>query len=360
MLHLGESLGDTRGLGTQEVHGYEWSGDLRDSGTRRLDTGEGSWGWPLSSHGVCKREGPGRAGTRPPRLQVHWWCELEGLWGGGGGRIPRSMCASCCTVCGRDTACQAGAAAEQLDPPESQALGAWSGPHAILLVSPASGPSTSTWHGSWLAVRFPAGQRQELRDTPAHAHTANPLLGRGGKRGAVCRSRSRPRSRCRPAPVLRLRACTGVERAALSTGSQPPAVARLGNGEESVVRDRTVTSGEPGGGCSASCHGHRVMGRATIKRWGPCLMRLLSQEGPRTRGVGRTGSRGQRRAVPELSAATPGSPQAGPPLAQGRALGALQPAAPSASAQQLPVLPRCSGLPGPRPQAALPPVVLAA
>lgn len=75
----------------------------------------------------------------------------------------------------------AGAAAEQLDPPESQALGAWRGPHAILLVSPESGPSTSAWHGSWLVGQFLAGQWQELRDTPAHAHAAKPLQGWGGK-----------------------------------------------------------------------------------------------------------------------------------------------------------------------------------
>lgn len=105
-----------------------------------------------------------------------------------------------------------------------------------------------------------------------------------------------------------------------------------------MVRDRTVTFREPGGSCSMSCHGHHVMGRATIKRWWcqSCLMRLLSQKGLKIRAVERTGSLGQWRAVPELSAATPGSPQAGPPFAQVRALGALQPAAPSASAQAAP------------------------
>lgn len=46
--------------------------------------------------------------------------------------------------------------------------------------------------------------------------------------------------------------------------------------------------------------------------------------------------------------------QAGAPLAQGRALGALQPAAPFASGLQLPALPWCSGLLGPPPWTGLP------
>lgn len=42
VLHPGEGLGDTRG-----------------SGTRRRVTGQGSQGWPPSSHGTYKRKGPG-------------------------------------------------------------------------------------------------------------------------------------------------------------------------------------------------------------------------------------------------------------------------------------------------------------